>query len=142
MLKLLYGGLIVENVDVPGDYEDNHVWEIGEVLTIDAQGKLEKANGSTTGVIGLAMERRARPVGSDYSADQTHAAGKGSILTGEALVVVDTIVSGISISPNDVLYVSDDGRLTNEESDSKKKVGRVRSVNPDGTITLFFRPDL
>jgi len=140
MLKILYKGWIVENFDAPEDYNEGHTWYIGEILTINDSGTISKANDTTTTPVGLAMEMRQPPVGSDYTFDQTASSGKVSLLTGEALIETDVYESGVSFSINDVVKVGPNGRMTN--TGEGQIIGRVREVSTNGVIKVFFRPSV
>ena len=139
-LKIKLGARIIENMDAPAttDYGATKVWEVGDVLTITST-KLVKATDSTTATMGLAMERRAEPVNGDTSMDGTYH-GYGSILTGEAVVLVDRIASGISFDENDAIYVDANGQLTDTGT---YIVGCVRKVeDADGYVEIFWKPPI
>lgn len=139
MVSIKYLGRIIENYPVPDDYGEGHTWMPGELLTLDSNGKLTKADNTSTGMIGIAMETRQAPVENYYIFDQTKTAGVGSVLTGEAVIETDVYESGVTFAVNDELRVGADGRITN--TGSGKVVGRARKFE-NGVLTLFFRPEL
>jgi hypothetical protein len=139
MVSIKYLGRIIEHYPVPDDYEAGHTWIPGELLTLDSNGKLTKADDTSDGMIGVAMEMRQAPVENYYIFDQTKTAGVGSVLTGESVVETDVYESGVTFAVNDELKVGPNGRITN--TGTGKVIGRARKFE-NGVLTLFFRPEL
>jgi hypothetical protein len=140
-IKILYGGRIRPSYDTPDltDYGALDVWEQGQVLTVSG-GKLQKADNTTTGIRGLALEYRRSSTEDPTRFGQQK--GKGSILRDEALVELsgDALLSGITFAEGNSLYVaSTAGKITNTGT-AGREIGHVDKVSADGlTVTAMFQ---
>jgi len=110
MIYIKYGGRIKPSFNIysPDTYEATNTWERGNVLTLNDDGELIKADANSDGVKGLACECRQNA----YN-DETKGNGKGSMILDECLFITDELASGVSFDVGDALYVDADGKITN-----------------------------
>jgi len=139
--KILYGGRARPGFPVSSTYSASTEWEAGDILTIDATaGTLKKADSTTKGLVGLALEYRREVTGTDYSVDQTYASGKGSMVVDPAVIETDRVESGVTFTPMQRLYISTNGKLTNVAGDMVVGVC-ISGLDSENKITALWNPE-
>jgi len=128
-IKILYGGFARPSFPVK---DDNYAttFDAGEIVTLDTDGTVIKADNTTTGLVGIALDYKL-----SERQDSTKGSKKAGVVIDPAVIETDKVASGVSPTVNDDLYVSADGKFTT--TTGSLKVGKVISYSGGKLIALF-----
>lgn len=137
--KIKHGGMVRYNAVIASTETVN--FKKGHVLTLDSAGKAVVNTGTTTNVVGLAVDDRVVSTQFSLTADSNALAPSGQqagLLMDEA-VVVDDQVSGNSIfTVGAAVYIGNDGKLSDTNTNNRIIGRALKASTVGGEVEFFF----